>query len=89
MIFNANFYVVIELNGYLGRKRKMDSDGYNDLPDSETNFEWQQIFDSLPDMIAIIGLDFKIKNVNKVMLDTLGVKSEDLVEGMLLFDALY
>ncbi|MTK64564.1 MAG: PAS domain S-box protein [Methanobacterium sp.] len=57
----------------------MGSDEYSDLPDSETNFEWQQIFDSLPDMIAIIGLDFKIKKVNKAMLDTLGVKSEDLV----------
>jgi PAS domain S-box-containing protein len=71
-----NFF--LRPNGYLGRK-KMDSDDYKDLPDSETNFEWQQIFDSLPDMIAIIGLDFKIKDVNKVMLDTLGVKSEDLV----------
>ncbi|UTB32454.1 MAG: PAS domain S-box protein [Methanobacterium sp. ERen5] len=57
----------------------MGADDYNDLPDSETNFEWQQIFDSLQDMIAIIGLDFKIKKVNKVMLDTLGVKSEDIV----------
>ncbi|ADZ09668.1 signal transduction histidine kinase [Methanobacterium lacus] len=57
----------------------MGTDDYNDLSDVETNFEWQQIFDSLQDMIAIIGLDFKIKKVNKVMLDTLGVKSEDLV----------
>ncbi len=57
----------------------MGADDYNDLPDFETDYEWQQIFDSLQDMIAIIGLDFKIKKVNKAMLDTLDVKSEDII----------
>lgn len=58
---------------------KMSSDENIDFKHSESNLEWQQIFDSLPDMIAIIGTDFKIKKVNKAMLDDLGVKSKDLV----------
>jgi PAS domain S-box-containing protein len=57
----------------------MSSDEYVDSADSQSDREWQQIFDSLPDMIAIIGPDFKIKKVNKAMSDNLGVKSENII----------
>jgi PAS domain S-box-containing protein len=48
---------------------------------SETNhhLEWQQIFDALPDLVAVIDLDHKISRVNKAMADTLGVKPDELI----------
>lgn len=60
-------------------ERELSSEGCTDSTDSKSDLEWQQIFDSLPDMVAVIGLDFKIKRVNKAMLDTLGVKSEEII----------
>ena len=60
-------------------KRKLNSEICTDFTDSKSELEWQQIFDSLPDMIAVIGLDYKIKKVNRAMLDTLGIKSEELI----------
>jgi len=59
--------------------RELDFGRCTDSSDFKSDVEWQQIFDSLPDMIAIIGLDYRIKNVNKAMLDTLGIKAEEII----------
>ena len=43
------------------------------------NKEWEQTFNALPDLIAIIDLDNRIKKVNKAMADRLDGKPEDFV----------
>jgi PAS domain S-box-containing protein len=43
------------------------------------NKEWEQTFNALPDLIAIIDLDHRIKKVNKAMADRLHGKPEDFV----------
>ena len=43
------------------------------------NKEWEQTFNALPDLIAIIDLDHHIKKVNKAMADRLHGKPEDFV----------
>lgn len=59
--------------------RELSSEGCADSKYIKSDLEWQQIFDSLPDMVAIIGPDFKIKKVNRTMLDKLGVRTEEIV----------
>lgn len=61
-------------------KQELNSNECTDFTVSKSELEWQQIFDPLPDMIAIMGVDYKIKKVNKSMLNILGVKSEELIE---------
>ena len=44
-----------------------------------TNKEWELIFDAVPDYIAIIDNDFRIKKVNKAMVDFLDLNVEDII----------
>ena len=54
------------------------------------NKEWEQTFNALPDLIAIIDLDHHIKKVNKAMADRLDGKPEDFVGSKLfLFNSWY
>jgi|GEM_PF-498253 len=41
--------------------------------------EWSTTFDSITDLISIVGSDFKLKKVNKAFADVLGGKPEDFV----------
>jgi PAS domain S-box-containing protein len=41
--------------------------------------EWSTTFDSITDLISIVGSDFKLKKVNKAFADALGVKPEELL----------
>ena len=41
--------------------------------------EWERTFDAVPDMVAIIGRDFRIIRVNKATGDRLGISPEDAV----------
>jgi two-component system CheB/CheR fusion protein len=41
--------------------------------------EWSTTFDSITDLISIVGSDFKLKKVNKAFADILGGKPEDFV----------
>jgi PAS domain S-box-containing protein len=41
--------------------------------------EWSTTFDSITDLVSIVGSDFKLKKVNKAFADTLGGKPEDFV----------
>ncbi len=47
--------------------------------------EWERTFDAVPDMVAIIGRDFRIIRLNKAMADRLGISPEDAV-GKLCYD---
>lgn len=44
-----------------------------------TNKEWELIFDAVPDYIAIIDNDFRIKKVNKAMVDFLDLNVENII----------
>ncbi len=44
-----------------------------------SNQKWEQIFDALPDLIAIIDVNHEIIRINKSMADRLEVESDDLV----------
>ncbi len=46
---------------------------------SDTEMQWQQIFDSLSDLVAVIDKYHRIIKVNKAMADTLGVSPEELI----------
>jgi len=41
--------------------------------------EWSTTFDSITDLVSIVGRDFKFKKVNKAFADALGGKPEDFV----------
>lgn len=41
--------------------------------------EWQLTFDAVPDLIAIIDKDHRIKRINKSIADSLGIKPEDAI----------
>ena len=41
--------------------------------------EWSTTFDSITDLVSIVGSDFKLKKVNKAFADALGGKPEDFV----------
>jgi len=41
--------------------------------------EWNATFDSITDLVSIVGSDFKLKKVNKAFADALGGKPEDFV----------
>lgn len=41
--------------------------------------EWQLTFDSVPDLIAIIDKDYKLKRINRAMAKSLGIKAGDAV----------
>jgi PAS domain S-box-containing protein len=41
--------------------------------------EWSTTFDSITDLVSIVGSDFKLKKVNKAFADTLGGKPEDFI----------
>jgi PAS domain S-box-containing protein len=63
---------------------KEDSTDISDFYGSKTTTisiikEWELIFDSLPDMIAIIDKNHTIRRVNKVMAERLNVQPKDLV----------
>ncbi|MDO9033818.1 MAG: PAS domain-containing protein, partial [Methanoregula sp.] len=45
----------------------------------QAKIEWERTFEAVPDMIAIIGRDFRIIRMNKAMADRLGVQPEDAV----------
>ena len=53
-------------------KHSLDCAEFN----TATNLQWQQIFDSLQDLIAVIDLDHRIIRVNKAMADLLGVSPD-------------
>ena len=41
--------------------------------------EWKAIFDSIPDLVSIVGCDFRFKTVNKTFTDVFGKQPEELV----------
>ncbi|PKL58826.1 MAG: hypothetical protein CVV34_00820 [Methanomicrobiales archaeon HGW-Methanomicrobiales-5] len=41
--------------------------------------EWERTFEAVPDLIAIIGRDYRIVRVNKAMADRLKMRSEDAI----------
>jgi diguanylate cyclase (GGDEF)-like protein/PAS domain S-box-containing protein len=41
--------------------------------------EWQLTFDAIPDLIAIIDKEHRVKRINKAMADALGIKPEDAI----------
>ncbi len=41
--------------------------------------EWECTFDSVPDLIAVVGMDFKVIRVNQAMADRLGCQPGDVV----------
>jgi PAS domain S-box-containing protein len=45
----------------------------------ESKNEWERTFEAVPDMIAIIGRDFRIIRVNKAMADRMGMRPEDAI----------
>jgi len=45
----------------------------------QAKIEWERTFEAVPDMIAIIGRDFRIIRMNKAMADRLGVQPEEAV----------
>jgi PAS domain S-box-containing protein len=45
----------------------------------QAKIEWERTFEAVPDMIAIIGRDFRVLRVNKAMADRLGMRPEDAV----------
>ena len=45
----------------------------------QAKIEWERTFEAVPDMIAIIGRDFRIIRVNKAMANRLGMQPEDVV----------
>lgn len=75
------YYILTKFDKFLLGDNKMGSNlAENDVElGSENTMEWQQIFDSLPDLIAVIDLDHKITKVNKAMAESLGVYPEDIV----------
>jgi len=46
---------------------------------AKAKHEWEQTFDALPDMIAIMDKKHRILRVNKAMADRLGVKAEQCI----------
>jgi PAS domain S-box-containing protein len=41
--------------------------------------EWSVIFDSIPDLVSIVGCDLRLKNVNKAFADVFGERPDKLV----------
>jgi PAS domain S-box-containing protein len=59
------------------KKSELSINSYSKL--INRNKEWEQAFDALPDLIAIIDVNHRIKKVNKVMADRLNGKPEDFI----------
>ena len=51
----------------------------SEIPHINLNKEWEQTFNALTDLIAIIDVNHRIKRVNKAMADRLNVEADDLV----------
>ena len=43
--------------------------------------EWERTFDAVPDLIALIGADFRIKRINRSMAERLGRTADECVGG--------
>ncbi|MGZ4857020.1 MAG: PAS domain S-box protein [Methanobacteriaceae archaeon] len=68
------------------KKSELSINSYSKL--INRNREWEQAFDALPDLIAIIDVNHRIKKVNKVMADHLNGKPEDFI-GMKCFSLVH
>jgi len=51
---------------------------------SQEKVEWERTFNSVPDLIAVIGNDFSIRKVNKALSERLG-EAPDSIEGTLCY----
>jgi PAS domain S-box-containing protein len=65
-----------ELKEELQKSKKYNKSDFYHI---NSNKEWEQIFNALPDLIAIIDVNHHIKRVNKAMADRLNIEPDDLV----------
>ena len=65
-----------ELIEELQKSKKYNKSDFHHI---NSNKEWEQTFNALPDLIAIIDVNHHIKRVNKAMTDRLNIEPNDLV----------
>jgi PAS domain S-box-containing protein len=53
-----------------------------------TNLEWEQIFDSLSDLIIVINKNHRIQKINKAMSERLNLNSDDII-GLSCFELIH
>lgn len=51
---------------------------------SREKIEWERTFNSVPDLVAVIGNDFRIKKVNKALYERIG-EAPDVIEGTMCY----